>query len=239
MELTAVRAARPHIVRATAALVVLVAALVVGRTFGRISDVAGPGPPATKIVIGIAALVVVVVAGIITVRASAAATRAAIGQHEAYQHMAPLGLVVSFLGYLCVVVCVLVLLNRPVGGILLGGALTGVLVGIAAQQVLANFFAGLVLLIVRPFTITDEIVLKSGPLGGEYEGLVVDMGLFYVKLDTHTGQVSLPNAGVLAAAVGPGVRAAEEEPELEEPEEATAGPTASGQAGPGRGAAPG
>jgi hypothetical protein len=35
--------------------------------------------------------------------------------------------------------------------------------------------------------------------------------LFYVKLETKTGPVALPNAGVLASAVGPGVRAAEEE----------------------------
>jgi hypothetical protein len=59
--------------------------------------------------------------------------------------------------------------------------------------------------------VTDEIVAKSGPLGGEYEGLVSDMGLFYVRLETRTGPVALPNAGVLASAVGSGVRAAEHE----------------------------
>jgi small-conductance mechanosensitive channel len=149
-------------------------------------------------------------------------------EHAGERHVVPVNVVLSFLGYLTLGVGVLVLLRQPVGGILLGGALTGVLIGIAAQQVLANFFAGLVLLLVRPFTIADEIVLKSGPLGGEYEGLVTDMGLFYVKLQTHTGPVALPNAGVLAAAVGPGVRAAEErnEDEEEQPADASSGPSA-------------
>jgi small-conductance mechanosensitive channel len=145
-------------------------------------------------------------------------------EHAGDEHVAPLTLAISGLGVIVIAVCVLVVLRQPVGGILLGGALTGVLIGIAAQQVLANFFAGIVLLMVRPFTIADDIVLKSGPLGGEYEGLVTDMGLFYVKLQTSTGPVSLPNAGVLASAVGPGVRAAEERDD--EPEDTEAPPEA-------------
>jgi small-conductance mechanosensitive channel len=222
-------AARSHLVRAVVAVSILVAALVAGRSFGRTHDVPGPGPTASQVAIGIASVLVVLIAGVIAVRAVTAGARDAMREHEGHQHIAPLGLGISFLGYVAVAVCALVLLNQPVGGILLGGALTGVLVGIAAQQVLANFFAGIVLLLVRPFTIADEIVLRSGPLGGEYEGHVVDMGLFYVKLETHAGPVSLPNAGVLASAVGPGVRAVEEEPEPGETEDA---PPARGGARP-------
>ena len=162
----------------------------------------------------------VVVAGFFAIRALSAGVRAMVEENAGDKHMAPLGVAVSFFGYAALLVCILVVLRRPIGGLLLGGALTGVLVGIAAQQVLANFFAGLVLLIVRPFTIADEIVLKSGPLGGEYEGLVTDMGLFYVKLQTTTGPVALPNSGVLASAIGPGVRAAEEEPAEQDAAEA-------------------
>lgn len=209
-----VRAARPHIVRATAALAAVAAAMILGTTFGQIRNhhlgTATQDATAPERAIAAAALVVVVAAGILAVRGLTAAARAAMSQHEAPEHVAPVGLIISFAGYLAVAVCVLVLLERPVGGLLLGGALTGVLIGIAAQQVLANFFAGIVLMMVRPFTLADEIVLKSGPLGGEYEGQVVDMGLFYVKLETKTGPLSLPNAGVLASAVGPGVRAAAE-----------------------------
>src|SRR5918999_6549537 len=191
--------------------------MVAGRLLGQFARRRLPSgtDPATaaEIATTLGAVVVVIFAGVLAVRSFTVAVRKMIEHHGDQLHGTPVGLVVSFLGYLGVALCVLVILGKPVGGLLLGGALTGVLVGIAAQQVLANFFAGIVLLLVRPFTIADDIVLKSGPLGGEYEGVVSDMGLFYVKLQTSTGPVSLPNAGVLASAIGPGVRAAEERDE--------------------------
>jgi small conductance mechanosensitive channel len=211
-------AARRYFIRALLSAVVVVAALVASGAWGGLAS--GPkDATATQTAITLGAVVAVVVAGVVAVRSFAVAVRRLMEQHGNQLHGTPLGLVISFVGYLGVAVCVLVILGKPVGGLLLGGALTGVLVGIAAQQVLANFFAGIVLLLARPFTIADEIVLKSGPLGGEYEGLVSDMGLFYVRLETRTGPVALPNAGVLAAAVGPGVRAAEERSEEDHTEE--------------------
>ena len=231
MALISAKAARSHIMRALIAIAILVAGVIVGRSLGQLTEesitsgVVNPVEPREAIV-GVVALLAVVVAGVVAVRALSSAVRTAMEEHAGDKHATPINLVIAFVGYIAVAICVLVVLKRPVGGILLGGALTGVLVGIAAQQVLANFFAGIVLLMVRPFTIADEIVLKSGPLGGEYEGLVTDMGLFYVKLQTHTGPVSLPNAGVLASAVGPGVRAVEErDEEAGQPEEgAPSGP---------------
>jgi small-conductance mechanosensitive channel len=221
MESTPTRQARPEVVRAVLAIGVVAIAVVVGRSRGQLREVSvteGVVDPVElqEGVIAACALVAIIVGGVFAVRYLGHAVRIVMEQNAAGKHVAPLNLLIAFIGYIAVAVGVLVVLRQPVGGILLGGALTGVLIGIAAQQVLANFFAGIVLLIVRPFAIADEIVLKSGPLGGEYEGLVTDMGLFYVKLQTHTGPVSLPNAGVLASAVGPGVRAAEERPEDEQ-----------------------
>ncbi len=120
-------------------------------------------------------------------------------------------------GYLLILLPTLQLLGVDLGGLLLGGAITGVVVGIAAQQTLANFFAGLVLLLVRPFTLGQHILLRSGPLGGEYEGRITDMGLFYVRMMTDQGSVQLPNSGVLAAAIGPGAaQSAQKDPERDE-----------------------
>jgi small-conductance mechanosensitive channel len=230
MDVTGVKRSSPHLTRALIWLAVLAAAVVIGLTFGQLRDrefgAVTQEATTAEIAIRIGALAIAVVAGVLAVRSLTAALRAAMQPHDGQRHIAPVGLIISVLGYGSIAVCVIALLEKPVGGLLLGGAVTGVLLGIAAQQVLANFFAGLVLLIVRPFTIADDIVLKSGPLGGEYEGLVTDMGLFYVKLSTATGPVALPNAGVLAAAVGPGVRAAEERDEDEEPESAGAPPSA-------------
>jgi small-conductance mechanosensitive channel len=113
----------------------------------------------------------------------------------------------SIVGYLLLTLTLFELIGVNLGGLVLGGAITGVVVGIAAQQTLANLFAGIVLIIVRPFVVGDHIVLRSGPLGGEYEGRVTDIGLYYVDVLTAAGPVKLPNAGVLAGAVGPGARA--------------------------------
>jgi small-conductance mechanosensitive channel len=106
-------------------------------------------------------------------------------------------------GYTVVVLCALSLLHVPVERLLLGGVLTGVILGIAAQQVLGNLFAGITLLFARPFTIGDELTIRSGALGGPVVGRVTGMTLTYVTVLTAAGPVLLPNSAVLAAAVGP------------------------------------
>ncbi len=84
---------------------------------------------------------------------------------------------------------------------LLGGAVTGVLIGIAAQQSLANLFAGLVLLFASPFRVGDHVRFRAGALSGEIEGVITDLSLTYVRLETAQGRMLLPNAQALAAAV--------------------------------------
>ena len=79
----------------------------------------------------------------------------------------------------------------------------GVVVGVAAQQVLGNFFAGLVLLFARPYTPGEYIVVHSGALGGPFEGTIVEAGLIFTTLLTAEGPLRLPNAGLLGAATGP------------------------------------
>lgn len=106
-------------------------------------------------------------------------------------------------GYLVVIFGTLGALNVPIERLLVGGAVTGVIVGIAAQQSLGNLFSGLMLLLTRPFSIGDEVSLRSGQLGGSLTGLVADMNLTYVKLVTDRGTVLLPNSTILTAAIGP------------------------------------
>ena len=106
-------------------------------------------------------------------------------------------------GYILVVLGALSLLQVPVGHLLLGGVLTGVILGIAAQQVLANVFAGIMILFAKPFAIGDELRIRSGALGGPIVGRVSGMTLTYVTVSTVAGPVLLPNSAVLAAAVGP------------------------------------
>lgn len=106
-------------------------------------------------------------------------------------------------GYIIVVLGALSLLRVPVGHLLLGGVLTGVILGIAAQQVLANTFAGIMILFTKPFSVGDELRIRSGALGGPIVGRVSGMTLTYVTVSTIAGPVLVPNSAVLAAAVGP------------------------------------
>ncbi|MET9079474.1 mechanosensitive ion channel domain-containing protein [Streptomyces sp. NPDC004232] len=111
-------------------------------------------------------------------------------------------------GYALVILGALSLIRVPWEKLLLGGALTGVILGIAAQPVLGNICAGLVLLVSHPFAIGERISIQSGPLGGRIEGEVTDMTLLFVQLHTEDGQVLPPNNAVLGAAIGPPAREA-------------------------------
>jgi len=114
---------------------------------------------------------------------------------------------ILLIGYVLVIFTFLTLINiRAIHQVLVGGAITGIILGIAAQNALGNLFAGIVLLLARPFNIGDRIRLKSGALGGELVGVVTGMGLTYVTLHTDDGPLSLPNSGVLAAGIGPAPR---------------------------------
>ena len=116
-------------------------------------------------------------------------------------HAAVVRYAIVLVGTIGTLVITLALFKIPVGQLVVGGALTTILIGIAAQQSLSNVFAGIVLLLSRPFNVGDPILLRSGALGGQIEGMVTEIGITYVRVDTGTGMMSLPNSQVLAAAV--------------------------------------
>src|SRR5674476_1088771 len=67
----------------------------------------------------------------------------------------------------------------PVGNLLVGGAVTGMILGIVAQQSLSNVCAGLVLLFARPYIPGERVRIRSGALGGTLDGTVTSVGLLY------------------------------------------------------------
>jgi small-conductance mechanosensitive channel len=95
------------------------------------------------------------------------------------------------------------LMKFPIGQLLVGGAVTTILLGIGRAAVPVERIRGPGAAPVRPFTVRDYIRLKSGALGGVTDGLVAEIGITYVRLDTEDGTLHLPNSQVLAAAVGP------------------------------------
>jgi small-conductance mechanosensitive channel len=229
MQIPKLRAARPYLIRAAILGALALTALVIAQHFG--DEVLGNGaePTPSERTFFFASAIVLLVAGLFAVRSATNAIRSSLEEVPGDGRGAAPAFLASVVGYTIVVLSTVSVLGVNLSGLLLGGAVTGVVIGIAAQQTLGNFFAGIVLIAVRPFVVGEEVVLRSAPLGGEYEGRITDMSLFYVKMDTAQGPVALPNAGVLAAAVGPGAKAPKHDDNNEdEGEELDPGPAHGG-----------
>jgi small-conductance mechanosensitive channel len=84
-----------------------------------------------------------------------------------------------------------------------GGAITAVVVGLAAQQTLGNLIAGMVLIAARPFRVGDRVRLQAGGLAGQTEGVVATLGLLYTTFAQGDDSIMVPNNVVLSAAVVP------------------------------------
>jgi hypothetical protein len=83
-----------------------------------------------------------------------------------------------------------------------GGALTGVIVGIAAQASLSNIIAGVVILFARPYSAGMYVTVRAGTFGGvEYSGQVWDVGLFYTTLHSGGKEIRIPNSMMVTAVV--------------------------------------
>jgi len=85
--------------------------------------------------------------------------------------------------------------------LIVGGAFTAVIVGLAAQQTLGNLIAGTVLLTARPFRVGERVRLQGAP--GKIEGLVSTLGLLYTTFADGDDLILVPNSVVLASALTP------------------------------------
>ena len=114
---------------------------------------------------------------------------------------------VSFLIRLTMIAAA-VLLSLRVGGLdpatlAVGGAITAVVIGLAAQQTLGNLIAGMVLIAARPFRVGDRVRLQAGAVAGQIEGVVGSLGLLYTTFAQGQDSIMVPNNVVLSAAVVP------------------------------------
>lgn len=109
----------------------------------------------------------------------------------------------TIIGLIIVVLVTIAMLGVSASRIIAAAGITGVIIGLAAQQSLGNVFAGIVLMIARPFVVGQRIRVRSGSFGGIFDGEVRAMGLTYVEFMTDDGFLRVPNLGMLAAAVGP------------------------------------
>ena len=154
-------------------------------------------------VIVLALAVVFVFAGVVATRSIGNELARVSHNRAGVSAASAIRLICMIVGYATVGLGLLGLLNINLGNLLVGGAVTGVVIGIAAQQTLGNFFAGLVLLFARPYVPGQRVKVRTGAMGGPFEGVIIVAGLLYTIIETDEGPVSMPNSGLLGAAIGP------------------------------------
>jgi len=111
-------------------------------------------------------------------------------------------------------VAIFAIFHYDVTSFFLGAGITGIVLGLAAQQVLGNIFAGFSLLASHPFEIGDRITLATSSYGfiwGSYPhenqisgftGTVGDIGIFYTKVTLENGTpAAFPNSVMIGSMI--------------------------------------
>lgn len=84
-----------------------------------------------------------------------------------------------------------------------GSAITGVIIGLAAQQTLGNVFSGMVLISARPFRVGERVRLLGGNVNGELEATVSSLGMLYATFMRNGERIMIPNNIVMQLSVMP------------------------------------
>jgi small-conductance mechanosensitive channel len=185
----------------TAGLLAIVCGIISWSAGNRFAGYFEPGPLAGKMVAAVAAAATCLF-GVVAVLELGGRTRDALQPVTGVAHAAIVRYAIVLLGILAVLIVTLSLLKLPISQLLVGGAITSIILGIAAQQALGNVFAGIVLLLSRPFVVGDRVRFRAGVLSGQIEGTVTEIGITYLRLETTEGMLHLPNSQVLASVVG-------------------------------------
>lgn len=147
---------------------------------------------------------VLIIAGATGVLAVRLGTAAAFAGLEKRQTVVVWRNLLSWTLYILILVMLAAAAGINLSAILFAGGVLSVIAAIAAQSTLSNLFAGLVLLIVRPYRIGDSVYFRSGSFGGaQYEGLIVDIGSLYTTLSSDGLLFRIPNSVVIASVLVP------------------------------------
>ncbi|MHB1907472.1 MAG: mechanosensitive ion channel family protein [Nitrososphaerales archaeon] len=127
--------------------------------------------------------------------------------------------VYRFAAYIVLALVILYLAGVNGTALLAGGTFAGLVFGLAAQTVLSNIIAGIMIIIARPYEVGDRITFFSWQYGlivpayppkffsqdsimPGYSGLVLDIGLAYTELQLDDGpRMKIPNSVMVGAAV--------------------------------------
>ncbi|MDA1189858.1 MAG: mechanosensitive ion channel family protein [Chloroflexi bacterium] len=92
------------------------------------------------------------------------------------------------------VVIVTILSSNPALAVSVGG-MTGIIVGFAAQNLLANVLAGLLIALARPFRLDDQITVMG------ITGRVVEFGVMHTMIYTVDMVVLIPNSALMTQVI--------------------------------------
>lgn len=122
-----------------------------------------------------------------------------------------LNLVMQLLLTLLAIIAILVVASAwgfSLSGLALGGAFTGIVVGLAAQSTLGNAIAGMMLLTLRPFRVGELVSLHIA--GWDCAGRVEEVNFFYTVVRDGSTRRVVPN--LLVASSPANVTDNEQEP---------------------------
>jgi small-conductance mechanosensitive channel len=135
------------------------------------------------------------------------------------KYVRPLVFIISLIGYFVILLAVLALLGVDLSSIILGSAFAGAIVGLAAQQILSNFFSGVLLIWTRPFAPGEYIefnswqysyMLPSYPpkylsrdeFRWKIAGTVEDISMNFTTIVENDGTVTkIPNSIIIQGAI--------------------------------------
>ena len=91
-------------------------------------------------------------------------------------------------------------LDVNLSGLLVGGAIIGVVVAVGAQAALGNIFAGMLLVLSRPYSVGSWIRLTNWfTPTSNYEGQVISVGAIYTVVSNRGRLVRIPNSTAITA----------------------------------------
>ncbi|AGB38360.1 mechanosensitive ion channel family protein [Natronococcus occultus] len=94
------------------------------------------------------------------------------------------------------VIVILALWVDDLGGLLVGAGFLGIIIGMAAQQVLGTVLAGFVLMFARPFEIGDWVEVEDD------QGIVTDISIINTRIRSFDGEyIMIPNDVVASEVV--------------------------------------
>ncbi|HTW56442.1 MAG TPA: mechanosensitive ion channel family protein [Thermoplasmata archaeon] len=156
----------------------------------------------------------IVLVAYVVARSVSAATNALIARRGGMSRAPAIRIFLNLLVAVGATLALFKLAGVSIESIFLGSALAGIVLGLAAQTVLANVFSGLLLILADPFRPGDRVSFVSSSYGAigpsyahdmmypSYTGVVEDVGLIYTTLRLAGGEeVRVPNGVVLGALV--------------------------------------